>query len=588
VIERHFTLEPGIVVLRSWLDDVAAQVFAAYGDRWVRGLTGRLTNAAFPRKPLAELVTAAAKEHDISEWQDDLSQGIWAFLTSEEREDQDLVMSYGQAMFASRLMAADLSIDPISAERLQGGTLLLDTNVMIRFALGGAVGESALGSLAQAFERLGVDVQYLPRTLGEYQRVCNAQREQILRVVDKTQNHFVLQQTQDEWIEAGLKSESYRTGGWNGFFDELADPSNEFDAGVPATLVEDDSILGAADDGADDENRIENVQNAWLGAREGREPKKDRVAQHDAALDAASIHIHRSGRPCVVASTDRSMLDYASGLAGGSGSPRWISIEALFQIFAAEQEVNGESATDFAPLLSKLISDDLHQASDLNYTVDDLDYLAGLEADVAELPPHDIQTIARKLHHLRMNGAARDDLELRRTIRNLVAKRKREIGHELEGIRATAAANHTRAEGLAEQLAAAKRAKADAEAREKSRVAKAEADAKAEAKARDADLVREKAKPIRAVSRAASVILGLLGIVGVVFIGWTAFQIASPVFDNDSVVPREDQIQTGADMLGIGAMCLSVLFWPAIVLWKRADRAEEIASSQLRAEGRIE
>ena len=390
-VRRHLPTAPGIDRVREWLDAVAAQVFASYGDQWVRDVTGRSDRTRLwqnGKRDIEKTARETADGHGLSDDADALTAGLWGLLTSVEVDDRQLLWSYGRAMFAARLMAADLAADPISSAYLRGGVVLLDTNAMISFALGAAAGEPAFAALADALDAADIEVQYLPQTLREYEGVCERRREETRRAINGVPL-YVLQHSTDEWIVSGLQSEAYKTGGWGGFFDELRDPSNEFEDGVRAKMATDQDLLDAAHHGATDPDTVDRIQEAWQSTSwtGDRRPKSTTVAGHDAALSAAAKHIRHSGRPVVVVSTDTSLLRLASQEAGPTGIPLWTSPPALLQIFAAEVEGGTADATDFAPLLSRLIAREVYEAAGLAYEVEDLDYLAELEADVADLPP---------------------------------------------------------------------------------------------------------------------------------------------------------------------------------------------------------
>lgn len=575
-VERHFPTTAGVAHIREWLDAVAAQIFATYGDRWVRQVTGRPDPGkrawGVPQQDLGEMAREIAREQGLATIADSLADGLWALLTSSDPDDRRLLWDYGRAMFAARLMAADLSADPITTARLRGGVLLLDTNAMISFALGAAAGETAFIALSNALEGADIEVCYLPHTLREYENVCDRRRDEVRRAQTGV-SLYVLQQSTDEWIMSGLQSDAFRRGGWDGFFDELRDPTNEFAAGVRAEIVEDSGILEAARRGHNDSDVIEIVQKAWQhGTRSGRRPKSDTVARHDAALIAAAEHVRHSGRPVVVISTDSTLLRLAADTAGPNGVPLWTSPEALLQIFAAETESGAAAATDFAPLLSRLIAREVYQSAGLAYEIEDLGYLAELEADVADLPPEDVQSIARKLHRLVYEGRSREDPEIRRIIRNDVVRRRSELGHDLEAARASAAEMEAR-------LRDAERRANEAD-RKHTRLAEAEEDA-------IRLLITERAGTIRTRSQEISVVFGTLGILGsliLIYIGVALFLAVRGTPDGATLI---DQISTGTALLGALSLFLPGLLWPAKVFWNRAANAESVAKQQLRNEGKL-
>ena len=576
-VRRHLPTAPGVERVCEWLDAVAARVFAAYGDRWVRNVTGRPAQTrrgwGVPRGDIGDVAREVAAEQGLAETADALADGLWGLLVSEDPDDRRLLWDYGRAMFAARLMAADLSADPISAAHLRGGVLMLDTNAMISFALGAAAGEPAYTALADALDAAGVDVRYLPQTLREYEGVCDRRRDETRRAI-RGVPLFALQQSTDEWIVSGLRSESYKSGGWDAFFDELKDPSNEFADGVRAVEATDDDLLAAAHNGETDPEVVDQVQEAWqaLSGNGGRRPKSAAVARHDAALINAAKHLRGSGRPVAVVSTDSSLLRLASDEAGPKGIPMWTSPEALLQIFAAETESGGSSATDFAPLLSRLIARDVNQAAGLAYELEDLSYLAEIDADVADLPVEDVQALARKLHRLHLQGKDREHPEVRREIRNDVSRRRRELGHDLETARATAAESDARNRTLEQQL--------DQAARDRERQ-------KDQDEERRRLLIEERARPIRDGARLKVKALTAVGAIATLLLIGLAvylFVAASRTPDGENIT---SQIGTATGLLGAVAVIVPLVWWPTKRLREQAAGAETTAERQLRDEGKL-
>lgn len=550
IVREHFPNEISLVQLLAWFDDVAARFMAAYGDVWVREITGRMPHQSFTKQRLKGLVGVTAKPHGLQDHVEQLECGFRQFLTSEDPADQAMIWHYGRALFAARLMAADLSSDPISAGRLRGSLLLLDTNVMIDLALLEAVDDPAIEALKAALDHHDIDIRHLPVTFVEYRHV-QENRKNRTRNLAKTFSFMVLRISDDDWIRAGVHRGFSSGLEMEALFDELM-------ASPPSTPVHDEETLDASGLGEADDELVAQVQRAWRNRwPDGRPPKSLPRARHDAALEAAAAHVRGTGRICHVVSSDQSMRAFSKEKAGPTGIATWISLESLLQVFATEQGSGTEDASDFAPLLSQLIKEDLHHLDRLSISIDDLDYLAELDAQVNDLPVEEVQVLARKLHKLRLEGADRSDPELRRIIGNSIRKTRRRLGYDLETARSKVASEEDRARML-----------------------------EGEVQTTFQILVEERAKAIRGLAKRGLVASTLGGLAGLVALLVIAYRIWIWIFDSPEPPNREATFSVAAGLFGLLVILPPLIFKSVKHFLKRIRNSEELAEDQLRREGK--
>ena len=110
---RHFSRDFEENVLRRWFEATAVAFFTQYGDKWVASATKMSVLRMAPAQ-LEEIVKKTAKAHGLEGSIETLTLGFRNFIRSQGPEDINLKWHYGRAMFAARLMAADLAADPIS------------------------------------------------------------------------------------------------------------------------------------------------------------------------------------------------------------------------------------------------------------------------------------------------------------------------------------------------------------------------------------------------------------------------------------------------------------------------------------------
>jgi hypothetical protein len=425
-IARHFPLDVSAAILREWFELTAVRFFSAYGDRWVaataRGRKPEVTSAN-----VEGVAIEAARQLGLSDEAGLLAEQFRDFIRSDNPEDNTLLWHFGRATFAARLMAADLASDPISTRELAGGLLIIDTNVLLALAVETPDMMPALNGLARALSTLDVRLVYSKQSLEEYERIVDVWRGETLSHLDRY-GYGVVRDAGDDHVQAAIRRACAAKDHFETFYDELARVPNQLGT-LRIEPLEDTELEAAAEAGAADGSLVQRIRDAWSAQRSGS--KRLAAARHDAALTAMGRASRTRGQPCWVVTSDRTMQRLAASWAGGTDAPLWITLDTLLQVLAVEQEGSNMDATVFAPLLAQLISHDV-QACRYQYELTDIQTLEEIITGAEDLPPQDVQTIARRIHARRMGGAARTDPELKLEINRVYQNVRNRIGRDLQ------------------------------------------------------------------------------------------------------------------------------------------------------------
>lgn len=437
-LQRHFSRDFDEEVLRRWFDAVAVEFFTHYGDKWVASATKSNVLHAAPAQ-LEEIVKNTAEAHGLEGSAETLALGFRNFIRSQEPEDVNLKWHYGRAMFAARLMAADLAADPISSKEFVDSTLLIDTNVLLEMCVEHSTFAASWKGVATAFAQYQVQVYYLPETQEEYEAVIESWRDSTLSALSKY-GYSVVKNAQDSVIALARKRGVVRVDEFQEMFDELERPRAMLEDVLPIQLMKDTEILDAARQGANDQELVQDIQRVWREQRRYARPKTDARARHDAALTMAVRTMRSKGRNAWVLTKDLTMQDLANRWAGPNDTPMWITLDTVLQVLAVDEDGVGGEAAAFGPLLSLLIAAEVESgANELAYTVEDLEILDSYIRDSEGLPEEEIQELARTIRRRRLAGAQKDDPELRLAIERTFRGIQRRLGTDLEAARQRAA-----------------------------------------------------------------------------------------------------------------------------------------------------
>ena len=138
VIKAHFPSTIDEKVLKLWFKEASATFFGCYCDEWVAAVSKGIKDRVF-RVPntIDDLLKPTIKKYGIGDYEPSLINGFIKFISSDDTIDQQYLMLISQAMFSSRLVAADIGSDPIAIEELRGSKFILDTNVLFAISLEG-------------------------------------------------------------------------------------------------------------------------------------------------------------------------------------------------------------------------------------------------------------------------------------------------------------------------------------------------------------------------------------------------------------------------------------------------------------------
>lgn len=414
ILHRHFPQRLDPEVLRKWFNDACVAFYEIYGAQWAAAI-GRLASpVALTRSAVLGLLASTSRRHGLEIESDVLTEGFHAFLASQDTDDLEHNWSLGQALLAAKIVAVNVGADPVTAREFRDSLLLLDTNVLLVAELEGHALAQGLEELAELLKSLNVELAYTEDTRDEYRRVVTHRREKVHAAV-ANYTLGVLRDSDDAFIATALARGCITPAEFDAFFDQILDPPSQLGTGVPIQVRSDAAILAMAASGKADARLCQEIVDTWNSQRSFKK-KKPPAAYHDAALTAIAEGMTAAGSKCSVLTLDMTMHDLARRRAGRSARPLWIPLSALIQVMALDNAGPGFDASEFSPLLARLIQ---RQAEPLlgTYEAEDLALMLDVDQRCALLSEATAKDIAGKVAGERLRGMDKRDPELLLTIR---------------------------------------------------------------------------------------------------------------------------------------------------------------------------
>ena len=435
VLSRHF---PKIIEekkLKDWFKEASANFFGYYGDEWVSAISKKIDKKIFLKgKTIDELLLQSIKNHNLEGSKQLLIDGFIGFLSSEDNSDQQYLMVISQAMFSARLIAADVGADPITLQEVRDAKFILDTNVLLSIALESSVMAKSVNSLEEALKNINASLIYLYMTKEEYGRALSGNRDQILNLVDIYQNE-VLKDTANDFIATAKARGCRSKDDYETFFRSLVEVPNNLPSGYKINIEDDEEIEKITKIAEEDKVLKDEIQKCAIKFRaRWRGPKSDKALNHDSTILHVAEFIKTEGKKCWVLSLDKSLQSCAISHAGPHGIPILLSVSALIEILAINNAGPELDATNFAPLLSKIILGECMPPHN-TYIIQDLIALHKINEKASELPPEDVRELIKEVTKARIEGKTIDSTALQLKINRMYQESTMHITEKLEDAR---------------------------------------------------------------------------------------------------------------------------------------------------------
>jgi len=417
VIEIHFPKNIDDAKLKIWFNDAIVDFYNYYSDEWVRSVC-KGDKGFFARMTVDQLINPSLKKHELESNREELCNSFLGLVSSQNVDDQHYLSSVGFAMFSARLVAADVGADPITLDELKNSSFLIDTNILIILRQPGRNRLSAiLKPLGLALKNIGAELYILKATEEEYKRVFNAKKAEVNKLFQIFPEEIVAN-TDDDFILSAKANGCESQDDFIKYFDSIKDIPEEIPYGPKIKIHENSEVIKEVEKAEKDIKFKQSIQNWRLKLTPERGPKSDTALNHDAALVYVSEMEKKLGNKFFILTSDRSFQLCCAERMGQHSFSTTIFLEGLIQILAINNAGPELSATDFAPLLSNILSRKCLPVENL-YTLEDIHTVYGIQKNIAGFRPEKIKQILLEINKARISGKKANDVSLQRTVNRM-------------------------------------------------------------------------------------------------------------------------------------------------------------------------
>ncbi|MFA6896939.1 MAG: hypothetical protein WCQ96_01495 [Patescibacteria group bacterium] len=431
VLTKHFTKEIDIEVLKDWFYDAVSIFFGAYGDELVKSICKNIKPNFSKIKTLEEILEVSIEKHKLSKYKDDLVRGFVDFISSNDREDLILLNSLIRSMFFARLVASEVSADPLTVNEIEKAKIIVDTNVFFALALESHKISGSLNSFGDTLSKLNCETVYIRPTKEEYNRVVNSRQSQIINLLDKFNVDVVLD-SNDDFVKTA-KARGCRTKeDCERFFESIREMPEKFSENQNIQIEEYEEIVDNISNAEKDSKLKERLRESYKETKPSWFRSKTETAlSHDVALFYVIDLLRQERKNTYVLTLDRSLQKYSSDILSKNTSPKVISLDALIQLLSINFCSDDYDAVNYTPLFANVLLSQFHPPENI-YTIEDLYWFHKIYNNTANLPSGKVKEIVNIVAKERMSGKKIEDTYLQLRINRICEREEGTIKQEIE------------------------------------------------------------------------------------------------------------------------------------------------------------
>lgn len=407
ILEKYFSIAGiGKASKKKWFSDACSHIFSVFGDIITDSII-KPNSSNIASLDIETNLLPIIEELGLQSYGSLLIDGFRNFLRSEDIRERDFIHNMAMAMVATKLVSANIGVDPLGLKILKGSTLIADTNILINMATEKGIDHQAMMALLEAFNDLEIKMVYLPSTQVEYMRVINAAIENTLPLFNKYSLR-VLEEVNDDLLLSAIDSGAVDYATAEEYFNNLLNFPPIFET-FTVSKLQDEVTESAIDGAATDIRLIKRIRelsdnrDALRYLKNHNVPPKPRSEAsiiHDVALIKAAEAIRKVDGTYMILTADGIVKKYNSKIEAGK-LPLIMSFATLVDVLAIYNGGHNVHGSKFAPLLAKIILNRCLPSRDA-YSVQDLRAIADASDKAAVMSPDEIKQVVRdvKLHEL--------------------------------------------------------------------------------------------------------------------------------------------------------------------------------------------
>jgi len=368
------------------------------------------------------------------------------FLRSNNPEDQLLMWDYANAMFSCQLIAANIYADHSILDIFENATMVLDTNILMCLDLEKDMYSDAYESLESIFEKLKITPVYFHITKEEYSKAIRNKIDEITRILRKYSIEVLLE-SDDTFIKTALernctKEEDFRT-----FFEQIQNIPDKFNNSLEIEELDYRELSVAIENGQKD-TKLKEALNEIFRRLHNYE-KTHSILDHDAGLIAGTQFLRSDGGNVWILTRDGSIRTYSTENVKASNYPLAVSLKTLINLFSVSDGGIDLKPTDFLPLFSNFIRNDVIPEKN-TFQIEDLTRMYEIQDQITQMPKDDIVKLAKEVNRDRISGVTDSKIALK--VQRRIQSYKIEVKDELNAVQRSYSSEKVKAEKLTDEM----------------------------------------------------------------------------------------------------------------------------------------
>lgn len=413
--------------LQSWFEDMNTKFFSEYSRNWVEDIIGRSDKN---RKYVTTFKTlndnSINKKYkikkDLHTW---LNTQYLKFLRSNDQENQLLMWDYANTMFSCQLIAANIYADQSLLDIFENSTMVLDTNVLMCLDLEKDVYSDAYESLESIFEKLKINPVYFHITKEEYCKAIRNKVDEITRILKKYDIEVLLEST-DTFLQTAIGRKCTKEEHFDTFFEEIRKVPDRFNNSLEIKELDYRELSDAIENGQQNTRLKDSLNEIYK--RHHNYEKSKQILKHDAGLIAGAKFLRATGNNTWVLTRDGSIHTYSVESVKATNRPIALNLKTLINLFSVSDGGIDLKPTDFLPLFSNFIKNDVIPEKN-TFQIEDLTRMYEIQDQITQLPKDDIVELANEISRDRMFGIADSRIALK--VQRRIQTYKIEVKDEL-------------------------------------------------------------------------------------------------------------------------------------------------------------
>lgn len=414
-------------ILLSWFEDMNTKFFSAYSRNWIEDVIGRSDK----NKKYVTFLKVLDDKSIYKKYKINKDLRIWLndqylkFLRSNSQEDQLLMWDYANTMFSCQLIAANIYADQSILDIFENSTMVLDTNILMYLDLEKDVYSDAYESLESIFEKLKISPVYFHITKEEYCKAIRNKIDEITRILKKYDIEVLLEST-DTFIQTAIGRKCTQEEHFDTFFEEIRNIPDRFNNSLEIREIDNRELSDAIEKGQQDTQLKESLNEIYT--RHHSYEKSKQVLKHDAGLIAGAKYLRSTEAKTWILTRDGSIHTYSIENVKAAAHPIAVNLKTLINLFSVSDGGIDLNPTDFMPLFSNFIKNDVIPEKN-TFQIEDLTRMYEIQDQITQLSKDDIVELAKEVSRDRITGVSDSKIALK--VQRRIQTHKIEIKDEL-------------------------------------------------------------------------------------------------------------------------------------------------------------